>query len=236
MNGLEEVLQRAGLSQAKASSRASVQKSVVSEVVNRKKGLSVAAAIKSAPVLGVDAGVLYGSTQLVAIVRAVEEAEVDEATAADRLLNVVRKILVNFDGLEDEEGGEELVQAIEDALEEFTSGAVEQVKGEKGEKAATKARENASFDSLDQEGRNYFGVRVAPLRPVTAQKSADDDYGERRDSRRLRDPEEGRFADVDSFGLSNEPNTFDDDVDDDGIDGDGRDINGKRIVPFGELR
>ncbi|MDP8951462.1 MAG: hypothetical protein M3N18_04340 [Actinomycetota bacterium] len=154
--------------------------------------------------------------------RALEEGEVDEASAADRLLTVLRKLIENFEGVEDEEGGAEMLDTLEEALTETTKVATKSLRGgghagafDAQAKLATK-----SFDPEDYEvddGRDLYGVRRGYIEYEA--------YGDRRDAAALSDELEQEFEDPESFPRN--PNQIDD-----GEDDDGRDFFGRRVAPL----
>ncbi len=176
MSDIAKLRKTLGLSQQGVADKASVTRSIVSEVEGRRKGLSVAASLKAAPVLGVGPGVLYLGTQLAAIKAKVEEEEVTEEVAADKLLRVLRTLLTAFEDVEEEEGADQLIDELEALLSEYTGNAVSTARGGKGVatknagyhpafdvalKYASGGTDGRDFDVDD--GRDAFGIRRPDL-------------------------------------------------------------------------
>ncbi len=186
MDDIAKIRKALGLSQQGVADRTTVTRSVIGEVEGKRKGLSVNAAVKAAPVLGVGPGVLYLGTQLVAIKAKVEEEEITEEVAADKLLRVLRTLLTAFEDVEEEEGADQLIDELETLLAEYTGNAVSTARGGKG--VATKnAGYHPAFDvalkyaSGGTDGRNFdvddgrdaFGIRRPDL---DGDDFDDDDY------------------------------------------------------------
>ncbi|PLS83819.1 MAG: hypothetical protein CYG60_21220, partial [Actinobacteria bacterium] len=133
---------------AELARRADLAKSTVSNAANGR-GMGIKAAHKMAPPLGVDGDVLYGAVNLAAALKALEEGEASESETLERIGRIVRT-LGERDADEDAEGMDQVLTAIEEALEELSGAAVESVRGEKpGAKTATKSAPiHASFKSV----------------------------------------------------------------------------------------
>lgn len=211
MSDIAKLRKALGLSQKDTADRAALTRSIISEVEAKHKGLSVAASLKAAPVLGVGAGSLYLGSQLAAIKSKVEEEEITEEAAADKLLRVLRTLLDRFEDVENEEGADELITALEELLEEYTGNAVASARGTKPEaKTATKSRGSyhPAFD---------VAFKAAGTAPVDPRGYGDDDregrgfYGERLSAARLRDQEESDFADISAYDTANMPMDDEDD-------------------------
>lgn len=218
-----------GLSQQATADRATLTRSIISEVEGKKKGLSVAASLKAAPVLGIGPGSLYLSTQLAAVKAKLEESEISEEQASEKLLRVLRTVLERFEDIEGEEEADALISALEELLTETTGNAVQTARGAKpGAKTATKGRgaHPAILKAIDRVG-------TGATDPANYEVSDNRDLnGKALNSRNLRDPDEGRFPDPESeFGLANEPNEYYDDLPTDAY-GDGRDLFGRRNRPM----
>lgn len=194
--------------QAELARRAQVAKSTVSDAVNRgRMGWSVAH--KTASPLGVDGSVLYGAVNLAGALKALEDGEASESETLERIGRIVRT-LGERDADEDAEGMDQVLTAIEEALEELSGAAVESVRSEKpvAKTANKSAPIHASFKSVF----DFVGT----------QQVRAEDY----------DADDGR----DSFGIRR-PDLDGDDFDDgdyptDAGDGDGRDLYGRRTRQF----
>lgn len=127
-----------------------VHKATHSRIKRGYQGASPSVAVKLASATGADAGVIYGLTQIRAIERAVDEDALDATSAADKYLRVLSTLTERFPDVESAEGGEELLDALEAALEESTSKSVEGVRGEKPAPTATK---RAAPTFIDQQLR-----------------------------------------------------------------------------------
>lgn len=233
-SGLKAVLKNANMTQNQLAARSGVPQPRISQVVNGKPP-SVPFAKKTARHLGVGEGVLFGGLSLNAIVRAVEEGAMDEATGADKLMGLVRKLIEHFEGMEDEEGGEELIDAIEQALASLTGAAVDTVRGGKGAGVAAKNAHPLILRAIDRVGtgatdptnyevndsRDAFGRKV---------KLLPEDYGNALDADDLADDEEHGFPDPASFGSANVSHEYDNLPTD--AYGDGRDLWGRRNRPL----
>ncbi len=205
-NRLAELRRSLGMTQQGLANAAQVRREIVNRVENEHMGLSVSAATKAAPALGVHPGVLYGMTQLTAIQKAKVEGELDPTAVAERTLGVLRKLIAHFDDLDDAEGAEEMLDQLEALLEEnATQTAV-----------AAKSLRGSGSTFVDAQVK-LAGKAISP-----DEYEVDDDrdlYGRALSSRNLHDPEESRFPDVGAF-----------DFNDNQID-DGRDYWGRRIQP-----
>ncbi len=135
-------------SQAELARRAQVAKSTVSKAANGR-GMGIKAAHKAGPPLGVDGDVLYGAVNLAGALKALEDGEASESETLERIGRIVRT-LGERNADEEAEGMNEVLTAIEEALEELSGAAVESVRGEKPEaKTATKSAPiHASFKSV----------------------------------------------------------------------------------------
>lgn len=190
MSDLAKLRKTLGLSQQATADRASITKSIISEVEGRHKGLSVAASLKAAPVLQVHPGVLYLGTQLAAVKAKLEEEEITEDAAADKLLRILRTVLEKFEDLESEEEAEALIDQLEELLAETTGKTVENVKGSKPAAGAATKGMNDLIPGLDgvlkyalksgydpgdfdvEDGRDLHGKKLRP----TPDEDGDDDY------------------------------------------------------------
>lgn len=226
MSDIAKLRKTLGLSQQATADRASIARSVISQVEGKHQGLSVAASLKAAPVLQVHPGVLYLGTQLAAIKAKLEEEEITEDAAADKLLRILRTVLEKFEDIEDEAEADELISALEELLAETTGKTVENVKG-KG--VATKSAAPTFVDEqlrivgkaaprdIDEGDphRDLTGKAVAPFAL---------------DSRNLRDDDEHGFEDPSAYGEANIPVDYDDE------DLEGRDAFGQRVRPLNGRR
>ncbi len=207
-----------GLSQQAVADKATVTRSVIGEVEGRRKGLSVAAATKAAPVLGIGPSVLYLGTQLVAIKAKVEEQEITEEQAADKLLRVLRTCISKFEEIEDEDGANELIDQLEELLAEYTGNAVSTARGEKG---AAVSKKNAGLHPAFVKSFKQVGTSAPRPEDYTVNDSRDL-YGRAISlPADLRDPHEHEFEDISSFGTANEY-AYDDEDDLEGRDSFGR--------------
>ncbi len=196
MGVFKAALQDANMSQKELSRRTGVPQPTISEIASGKKLPSAMFTKKTAPHLGIGAGVAYGTEHMFAILRAIEDGDIDKATGADRMIGLVRKLLVHFENVESEEGGESLIDAIEEVLSSLTNAAVDTVRGGKPNAgAATKnagihpaflksfkhvGTQQADPDEYEvDDGRDALGRRVPKLLPS--------DYGDEYDSRDLGD-------------------------------------------------
>ncbi len=226
MDDIAKIRKALGLSQQGVANKSTVTRSVIGEVEGKRKGLSVNAAVKAAPVLGVGPGVLYLGTQLVAIKAKVEEEEITEEVAADKLLRVLRTLLTAFEDVEEEEGADQLIDELEALLAEYTGNAVSTARGGKG--VATKSRRgyHPAFEVA------FKAAGTGQVRPEDYHVDDDRDlHGKALNSGRLRDDEEHGFPDVGAFGLANEPMDDEDDYPTD-AEPDGRNIYGQRTRPL----
>lgn len=221
MSDVAKIRGMLGLSQQGVADAASVTRTIITEVERKHKGLSVAASLKAAPVLGAHPGVLYLGTQLAAIKAKLEEEEITEDVAADKLLRVLRTVLEKFDDIEDQEEAEALITSLEELLTETTGNTIETVKGSKG--VATK---NAGVHAAFIKSFDFVGTGVRP------EDYEVDDHrdlnGVKLDSRNLRDDAEGiAFEDPSLYGEANIPGDYDDE------DLEGRDpFTGRRVRPM----
>lgn len=235
MNDIAKLRKQLGLSQQATADKASVTRSIISQVEGERRGLSVNAATKASPVLGIGPGSLYLSTQLVAIKAKVEEEEITEDAAADKLLRVLRTLLTAFDDVEGEEGADELITALEELLEEYTGKAVASARGEKPAPTATKSAPTVLDDQyriaaksipaeayVVDDGRDAFGKKVGKN-----VKLLPEDYGDELDAAHLRDGAEHGFEDPSAYGIANIPG--DEDLE-------GRDAFGQRVRPIDARR
>lgn len=193
-------------SQADLARNADLAKSTVSRAVNGG-GMGWVAALKAARPLGVNGPALYAAVNLKATV------EDESAGPAEKLERIGRIVLTlgKSDADEDDPGMDEVLTAIEDAIENLGGAAVDSVRSEKPEaRTATKAAPmygafKAQFDTAGtavpraedydvQDGRDLHGRKL---------KLTPDEYGEKRDSRSLRDDEEHSFPPVDDFDTGN---------------------------------
>ena len=230
MSDVAKIRGMLGMTQAGVADKATLTRSIISEVEGRRKGLSVAAATKASKVLGVGPGVLYLGTQLVAIKAKVDEEVITEEQAADKLLRVLRTLLEKFEDVEDEEGADELISQLEELLEQYTANSVAAVRGDKDTKPAPTATKGRGdyHPAFDVVLKYASGGSVAHDIDE-GDPGQRDFFGRRLNSSRLRDDAEHSFPDPDGFGLSNEP--IDDDYPTD-AEPDGRDLYGRRIRPF----
>ncbi len=191
--------------QAELARRAQVAKSTVSEAANGR-GMGIKAAHKMAPPLAVDGNVLYGAVNLAAALKALDDGEADESETLERIGRIVRT-LGQSDADEDAEGMDQVLTAIEDALDELSGRAVQSVRGS-GPKAATK---NAGMPAAFKRQMDLAGTSATDPRDYGADDGRDL-YG-----RRL--PDLGDDDDGDDYPT-------------DAGDGDGRDAFGRRTRPF----
>ncbi len=177
MSDIGKIRRMLGMSQQNVADQATLTRSIISEVESKHKGLSVAASLKASPVLQVHPGILYLGTQLVAIKTKLEEEEITEEQASEKLLRVLRTVLEKFEDIEEEAEADALITALEELLEETTGKTVENVRSG-GAKAATKSAgihpafnvalkyasggiDGRNFDVDD--GRDAFGIRRPDL-------------------------------------------------------------------------
>lgn len=229
MDDVAKLRRSLGLTQQGMADKATVARGVISMVEGKRQGLSVAASLKAAPVLGVGPVVLYLGTQLAAIKAKVEEEEITEEQGADKLLRVLRTVLEKFEDIEDEEGADELVTALEELLEAYTGKAVASARGTKPAPAATK---NAAPTFIDEQLR--IAGKAAPRPGDIDEGDAHRDFNGRAvapfalDSRNLRDDAEAGFLDPSAYGEANIPGDYGDE------DLEGRDpFTGKRVRQMG---
>ncbi len=231
MSDVAKIRRMLGMSQQAVADKASLTRSIITEVESKHKGLSVAAATKAAPVLGVGPGTLYLGTQLAAVKAKLEEGEITEDQASEKLLRVLRTVLEKFEDIEDEEGADELITALEEALTATTSATVENVRGSGSKATATKsAGMHAAFKAqMDRAGTSVPRAEdydVDDSRDLLGRKVRllPEDYGDRLDTDDLGLEDERGFPDAGSFDTSNQPiDAYDD----------GRDVFGRRTRPLG---
>lgn len=216
MSDVAKIRGMLGLTQQNVADRATLTRSIVSEVEGKRKGLSVAASLKAAPVLGVAPGVLYLGTQLAAIKAKVEEEEITEEAAADKLLRVLRTLLEKFADVEDEEGADELITQLEELLSAYTGRTVDAARGGKGAAGVAAKGRRGGYHPAFEVAFKAAGGSVDP-----AAYEVDDGRdlnGVRLSAARLRDAAEHEFEDVSSWGTSNIPAGYDGDEDEDDLE------------------
>lgn len=220
-NDVKKLRTALGLSQGGLSKGSGINKATLSRIENAEQGASPSVAVKLASVTGADPGVIYGATQIRAIVRAVDEEEIDPTSAADKLLRVLSVLLERFPDVESAEGGTQLLDTLEAALEENMGQSVEGVRGS-GAKAATKS---AGAHPMILKAIDHVGTGAVDPREYTGDVGDGRGfYGERLSAARLRDAAEHEFEDVGAFDTSNVPLDDDDDFEDDGRDALGRSV------------
>ncbi len=200
-----------GLTQKQIGDKAFVAKSVISEVENSRRGLSVAVAVKAAPVLEVDPGELYLATNLAAVKAKIVDGDISPEDGAEKLIRVLRKVLEHFGELEGDDA-DALVDELEDLIAQGTS-------------VATKGIRGSGSTFVDAQ------VRLAQKAIPAEEYEVDDNrdlYG-RALSGNLRDEEESRFPDIGGFDMTDNQIPYDDDDED---DEDGRDLFGRRTRPL----
>ncbi len=197
---------------AELARRADLAKSTVSKAANGR-GMGIKAAHKMGPPLAVDGDVLYGAVNLAAALKALEDGEASESETLERIGRIVRT-LGERDADENAEGMDQVLTAIEEALEELSGAAVESVRSEKPvAKTATKSAPiHASFKSVF----DFVGIQQV--------RAEDYDADDGRDSFGIRHPDlDGDYQDEDDYPT-------------DAGDGDGRDLYGRRTRQFGRGR
>lgn len=219
MDDIAKLRRQLGLSQQATADKASVTRSIISQVEGERRGLSVNAATKAGPVLGIGPGSLYLSTQLAAIKSKVEEEEITEDAAADKLLRVLRTVIEKFEDFGDEEEAEALVDELQALLEDATGKTVSTARGAKPAPTTTKSSAPTFMDDqyriagksipaeayLVDDGRDAFGKKVGKN-----VKLLPEDYGDALDAAHLRDGAEGIFEDPSAYGEANIPGDYGD--------------------------
>ena len=117
---------------------------------------------------------------------------------------------------------DEVLSAIEEAIESLTEGAVDSVRGDKGAKpTATATKSRGGYHPAFQTAFKYAsGGSVNP--GAYEVDDGRDLNGVKLSAARLRDQQEHEFPDVGAFGTSNLPADYDDDEDAPGREAFGR--------------
>ncbi len=220
-----------GLSQGGLAKGSGINKATMSRIESGEVGASVSVALKLAGAINAPPAVIYGMTQIRCIVKAVDEGDIDATSAANKLLRVLSTLLERFPDVESADGGEELLDALEAALEEQTADSVKSVRAS-GKEDAPVATKNSGPPIHGAFKAAFDRAGVGKDVPRAEDYDVDDDRdltGRALNTARLRDDQEHEFPDVDSFGTANE--YAEDDFPTDAYE-DGRDVFGRRSRPL----